>query len=166
MHALVNAMGLMSPEFSNTRQIQLVNPGRATYKDLAVYHSRDYLDFVLDPENSTRGVSGNSDETNDFGLEDVRSDIPLLLLSHSYQQQDCPPFPGLHDYVPLVAGGTLTAANALARHVSDIAICWDGGRSDLSPYSCHLICLIVFTDITRGSRAQLVFVMWQTVFSR
>lgn len=30
--------------------------------------------------------------------------------------------------MPLVAGATLTAASSLVRRVSDIAICWDGGR--------------------------------------
>lgn len=75
VYALVSAMSLMSPEFSNTRRIQVVNPRRATYKDLAIYHSRDYLDFVLDPKNSMRGLSANSDEANNFGLEDVRRDF-------------------------------------------------------------------------------------------
>jgi histone deacetylase 8 len=82
VHALVSAMGLMSPEFSNTRRIQVVNPGRATYKDLTIYHSRDYLDFVLDPKNSMRELSTNSDRTNKFGLEDVRRISFKLLLPH------------------------------------------------------------------------------------
>lgn len=81
VHALVSTMGLMSPEFSNTRRIQVVNPGIATYKDLCIYHSRDYLDFVLDPKNSMPELCANSqvDGANAFGLEDVRRDLTLLL---------------------------------------------------------------------------------------
>ncbi|KAF9459125.1 histone deacetylase complex protein [Collybia nuda] len=106
VHSLVSSMGLMSTEFSSTKRIQIINPTRATYKELALYHDRDYLDFVLDPVNSSNlGGDGG------FGLED-----------------DCPPFPQLHDYVPLVAGATLTAANVLVKNISDVAISWDGGR--------------------------------------
>jgi histone deacetylase 8 len=42
--------------------------------------------------------------------------------------QDCPPFHGLPDYVQLIGGATLTAVSALRNDVSNIAICWDGGR--------------------------------------
>jgi histone deacetylase 8 len=158
----------MSPEFSNTRRLQVVNPGRATYKDLAIYHSRDYLDFVLDPKNSTRELSSNSDEANDFGLEDVRRDHFLITFPPN-QRQDCPLFPGLHNYVSLVAGATLTAASSLIRHISDIAICWDGGRSNLFPYHCHLRLIgltVAFSDIMRGGLTQLDSVMWRIAFSR
>lgn len=44
------------------------------------------------------------------------------------QFEDCPHFPGLPDYIQLVGGATLTAALALQRDISDISICWDGGR--------------------------------------
>jgi len=82
VHALVTTMGIMSPNFSNTRRIQVVNPTRATYKDLAVYHSRDYLDFVLNPRHSIRELPVNSHGAHEkFGLEDVRRDS-LSLLSH------------------------------------------------------------------------------------
>lgn len=42
--------------------------------------------------------------------------------------QDSPLFPGLEDYVPLVAGATLTAIETLKSGFAEIAICWDGGR--------------------------------------
>ena len=43
--------------------------------------------------------------------------------------QDCPPFQGLSEYVQLVAGAALTAAEVLRQSKAEVAICWDGGRS-------------------------------------
>lgn len=65
-------MGLMLSEFSESRRLQVINPRRATMKDLSVYHSRDYLDFVLDS-----GISSQKEQSTilvnaEFGLEDVR----------------------------------------------------------------------------------------------
>ena len=37
-------------------------------------------------------------------------------------------FAGLADYVQLVGGATLTATKVLQQNLTDIAICWDGGR--------------------------------------
>ncbi|KAK7437922.1 hypothetical protein VKT23_018357 [Stygiomarasmius scandens] len=101
VHSLINALGLLSNTRS-TRRIQVINPRRAAYKDLAIYHSKEYLDFVLNP---------SDEEPESFGLED-----------------DCPIFDGMPEYIQLVAGATCTAANALKLGVVDTAICWDGGR--------------------------------------
>jgi histone deacetylase 8 len=46
-----------------------VKPSKATRKDLSVYHSRDYLDFVLDP--ATEAAESVSEFNAEFGLEDV-----------------------------------------------------------------------------------------------
>lgn len=37
-------------------------------------------------------------------------------------------FAGLAEYVQLVGGATLTATKALQQNLTDIALCWDGGR--------------------------------------
>ncbi|KAI0691283.1 hypothetical protein BC835DRAFT_1361101, partial [Cytidiella melzeri] len=42
--------------------------------------------------------------------------------------QDCPAFASLPQYVRLVGGASMAAANALVKDEVDIAICWDGGR--------------------------------------
>ncbi|KAG6885702.1 hypothetical protein C0992_004945 [Termitomyces sp. T32_za158] len=95
VHSLIHAFGL-------SKRVKVLRPTPASHKDLAVYHTRDYIDAVLSP----------SPAPNDhFGLD-----------------SDCPPFPLLHAYVPLVAGAALTAAHALVAGTADIAICWDGGR--------------------------------------
>ncbi|KAF9041205.1 histone deacetylase complex protein [Panaeolus papilionaceus] len=108
VHALVKAFGLMSPEFSSTKHLQVVTPRRATYKDLATYHTKDYLDATL---NHTSQSDDEETLQTEFGLED-----------------DCPYFPGLPEYMQLVGGATLTAVVALQRNLADVSICWDGGR--------------------------------------
>jgi histone deacetylase 8 len=76
-------MGLMSPEFSSIKRIQVINPGRAEFKDLSVYHSRDYLDFVLEPKNSNSVSVVEAEVTAEFGLEDVRSQLFLEYVASS-----------------------------------------------------------------------------------
>jgi histone deacetylase 8 len=73
VHSLISSIGLMSSDFSDTKRIQVINPIKATYKELALYHSRDYLEFVLDPTNS-----GSSEGNTEFGLEDVRDRVASL----------------------------------------------------------------------------------------
>ncbi|KAH7878388.1 histone deacetylase complex protein [Lentinula edodes] len=106
VHSLANAFGLLSHEFSSLRQLQLVKPKPATINDLGAYHARNYLDALLRTPDGT-----DSEDMSEFGLED-----------------DCPRFPGLSEYICLVAGATITAANALRFGYADIAINWDGGR--------------------------------------
>ncbi|KAF9502195.1 histone deacetylase complex protein [Pleurotus eryngii] len=108
VHSLVDALGLLAPSYSLSRRLVAVTPKRTSPNTLAMYHTQDYLDFILNPENTA-----DVDVTNmaDFGLED-----------------DCPMFKGLSEYAPLVAGATLTAVSALVNGLSEEAICWDGGR--------------------------------------
>lgn len=65
----------MSPFFSNTRRLQVITPSKASYKDLAVYHSRNYLDTVLDPSPGAIQASNVAE----FGLEDVSADLVALV---------------------------------------------------------------------------------------
>jgi len=112
--SLVNSLGLLSPQYSASRRIQVIKPIRASYKELAAYHSREYLDAVLHTtlpagDSSPSSIQAVATSAAAFGLED-----------------DCPVFDGMSEYVQLVGGATLTAVKAL--HAMDIAICWDGGR--------------------------------------
>ncbi|EGN92545.1 hypothetical protein SERLA73DRAFT_65582 [Serpula lacrymans var. lacrymans S7.3] len=112
VHSLASSLGILVPKQKhNGQHIRLIRPNRATLKDLSVYHTRDYLDFSLNPDNHSENVQQEPNESADFGLED-----------------DCPPFRGLDDYIFLVAGASLTGANTLKTDQADIAICWDGGR--------------------------------------
>lgn len=51
----------------------MVRPRKASAKELGVYHNRDYLDYVLDP-NAGADEEGNEGERvrGSFGLEHVR----------------------------------------------------------------------------------------------
>lgn len=71
VHSLVSALGLMASEFSSARKLRVITPRKATYKDLAVYHTRDYLDFVLDPSKSDGVETDSVAADTEFGLEDV-----------------------------------------------------------------------------------------------
>ncbi|KAN0131892.1 hypothetical protein V8E53_010172 [Lactarius tabidus] len=103
VHALVTSLGLLR---RSSRQLAVFRPSPASRHDLTSYHDPSYIDALLaDPP----GLDPAS--CKEFGLED-----------------DCPPFPGLSEYVLAVAGATLAAARELAEGRCDIAICWDGGR--------------------------------------
>ncbi|KAJ8516108.1 hypothetical protein ONZ45_g6551 [Pleurotus djamor] len=112
VHSLIHSLGLLSPSYSSDPKLAPLTPKRALRDALSMYHTNDYLDFVLNPRRSAEAEEeGGSSNSADFGLED-----------------DCPIFKGLSDYVPLVAGATLTAASSLINGNLNEAICWDGGR--------------------------------------
>ncbi|KAJ7698742.1 hypothetical protein B0H17DRAFT_927409 [Mycena rosella] len=108
VHTLARSLGLFSRDFSPTRTVALVPPQSAGFAELNSYHTKEYLDFVLDPKSVD---SGNVSTKTEFGLED-----------------DCPPFEGMADYVRLVGGASLTAVKMLRQPRCELAICWDGGR--------------------------------------
>ena len=66
----------MNPTFSNSRRLQVITPSKATYEDLTVYHSRDYIDTVLD----TSPRENRASNASEFGLENVSANIIVTLL--------------------------------------------------------------------------------------
>ena len=77
VHTLMSSLGLMNPNYSETRRLQVITPKRATYKDLAVYHTRDYLDAVLDSSKSKLDAHTAREQPQvvvnaEYGLEEVR----------------------------------------------------------------------------------------------
>jgi len=80
VHGLVQSLGLLlkddpDPAFGE-RRIRTCSPRKATRRDLAMYHSKAYLDFVLDSANSAeRGGERHDSEyaslKAEFGMEDV-----------------------------------------------------------------------------------------------
>ncbi|KAF9220724.1 histone deacetylase 8 [Gyrodon lividus] len=105
VHSLVSALGLLSPD--DQKRFKLLRPRRATQRDLLSYHTRDYLGYALNPSSNHEDQA----QLSQFGLED-----------------DCPPFRGMHEYIHLVAGATLTAVDAIKENICNVAVCWDGGR--------------------------------------
>ncbi|KAK0210523.1 histone deacetylase complex protein [Desarmillaria ectypa] len=96
------------------KKAQVIRPVPATHRELREYHTDDYLDVVLD-DNASSSMS--------HGLTD-----------------DCPIFRGLPSYVQLVAGATLTAVKAL--QITDVAICWDGGRHHAQKSAASGFCYV------------------------
>ncbi|KAJ7089350.1 hypothetical protein B0H15DRAFT_840446 [Mycena belliarum] len=108
VHTLARSLDLFSRGFSSVRSIALVPPQSAAFAELNSYHTKEYLDFVLDPKSVDSGDTGTKTE---LGLED-----------------DCPPFEGMSEYVRLVGGASLTTVKMLRQPRCELAICWDGGR--------------------------------------
>lgn len=69
VHNLAKAFGLLSPRQDTSTQIRLLRPTPATVNDLAIYHTRDYLEFVLNSRNAAKREDSTQAE---FGLEEVR----------------------------------------------------------------------------------------------
>lgn len=106
----MKSFGLLDPfSCSKATRLQVLRPAPAEHKDLAAYHTQDYLQFVLEPAERTLGELDRAD----FGLEEVSefgSRVTRFITRDSRLPQDCPPFAGLSEYVRLVAGGTLTGS--------------------------------------------------------
>ncbi|KAI0081491.1 Arginase/deacetylase [Panus rudis PR-1116 ss-1] len=113
VHSLIKALRLLSVQPQcEIQPLKLMRPAPATTSELSIYHSREYLEYVLNPRNfSADGSPLDPEQAAEFGIE-----------------EDCPWFPELPSYVRLVAGATLTAANALIHGHANIAINWEGGR--------------------------------------
>lgn len=83
MHSLINTLGILNPDFSKSRCLQVVTPRRASFRDLAVYHTRDYLEMVLNQKTGNEDLDSNIPiDLNDFGLQDVRASWLCLRFIH------------------------------------------------------------------------------------
>jgi histone deacetylase 8 len=70
------------------------------------------IEFILTAEYNQDNESVEfQDKLEEFGLE-----------------SDCPVFEGMEEYVKWVAGGSISAAQALCENKYDVAVFWDGGR--------------------------------------
>ena len=130
VHSLISAFRLSAFENQGgSKALQVLKPIEATKKDLSAYHSRDYLDYVLDPKNSSGHSASDTVITAEFGLEDVSGLLMSPFAAETYRlHQDCPLFAGLPAYIRLVAGASLSSTSILRQDKADVAICWDGGR--------------------------------------
>lgn len=104
VHSLIEAYGLL-----NLNNISIVEPLPATAKDLARFHSGDYVKCLQ---------KADCDEDDDNSIE------YLLKFGLGY---DCPAFDGIYECLSMVAGGTLKAAECLKNESHSIAINWSGG---------------------------------------
>ncbi|CEF63715.1 Histone deacetylase 2 [Strongyloides ratti] len=100
-HHLLESYGVL-------RKLEVIRPIKATYEDMAAFHSTAYLDFL---KNSTpENVKNNSKDKQNYNCFD-----------------DCPIFDGLFEYCKSSVGGSLCAAYKLNHNQSDIVVNWMGG---------------------------------------
>ncbi|KAJ3324689.1 Histone deacetylase 8 [Blyttiomyces sp. JEL0837] len=98
---------------------RIVEPKRATRKDLTSFHAEDYVDMLFEAEALMKlDPEAHSEALEDYGLQ------------------------FLSDYVQLVTGASITAATELISGSADVAINWDGGRhhgqSDRAAGFCYM----------------------------
>jgi histone deacetylase HOS2 len=91
--------------------MDLFESRKASKKELATFHSEEYLDFLagLDPR-----------------IEPVES-VRTKFLGDESTALDCPLFDGMWEYFRLYSGASLDGARNLISGQSDIAINWSGG---------------------------------------
>jgi len=114
-----------------TDGIQTTAPEPADDELLATVHSADYIHAVR-----RASVSGRSDRVG-FGLG----------------TSDNPTFPGMHDAAALIAGGSVTAARAIARREVDRAVNIAGGLHHAMPDHASGFC--VYNDPALAIKALL-----------
>jgi hypothetical protein len=70
VHSLVSALGVLSlVTLDHQKCFKVLRPRRATQKDLLSYHTRDYLEYALNPSSDY----GDQAQISKYGLEDVRT---------------------------------------------------------------------------------------------
>ncbi|KAJ9636237.1 histone deacetylase [Coniosporium apollinis] len=83
----------------------------ATSDELALFHDREYLDFLAEVTPTNLLEKEKAAGKFNFGGE----------------SNDCPAFDGMWDYARLYSGASIHAAERLVNGQSDIAINWSGG---------------------------------------
>ena len=131
--------------------VRLLRHGPATEEELEEYHSPLYVATLHEA-----GAPGAGDAPLGGPLA---TRLEAAGLAH-----DCPPFEGILEYVRLVAGGSLAAADALLPRragAPQCAVHWDGGRHHAARAAaagfCHVndVVLAVQRLLRRGARRVL-----------
>ncbi|KAI3945097.1 hypothetical protein MKW92_007677 [Papaver armeniacum] len=119
-HSLIEGYGLH-------KSMQICQPYAATPKDIAKFHSDDYVKFLstVSPES----LSG--DQLKRFNVGG-----------------DCPVFEGLFEFCQASAGGSIGAAAKLNRGDADIALNWAGGLHHAKKCEASGFCYV--NDIVLG----------------
>ncbi|CAB3987103.1 histone deacetylase 8-like [Paramuricea clavata] len=103
VHSLIEAYGLL-----NLNNISIVQPEAATFKELAKFHSKDYITCLQ--------------KADDCDEHDVEESLEEFGIGY-----DCPAFEDFYKCLTMVAGGTLKAVECLDNKSHSIAINWCGG---------------------------------------
>ncbi|CAG8494358.1 3080_t:CDS:10 [Paraglomus brasilianum] len=135
VHSLIEAYDIWN-------RVIIISPYAATDDELAAFHSSDFVEFMLQAEKYDENVKQNTKSTSDeeSSYEELLSDYGL--------EHDCPVFKGLGEYIRLVVGSTIAAAQALNKGAVDVVIHWDGGRHHAKKSSAQGFCYV--NDIVIG----------------
>ncbi|KAH6882913.1 hypothetical protein BKA58DRAFT_447577 [Alternaria rosae] len=122
--------------------MDLFEPKPASKNDLAIFHDREYLDYLsmITPQNAQP------------------EDPQYITYGFGGESNDCPVFDGLWNYVSLYTGATMSAAYNLINNQSDIAINWSGGlhhaKKNLASGFCYVndIVIAIQTLLSRNQR--------------
>jgi acetoin utilization protein AcuC len=110
---------LLADSLGVTRGLDVTAPSPASDEELAVVHTAAYIDAVK--RASSPDVVGS--------------------IGHGLGTTDNPAFPGMHDAAALIAGGSATAARAVARREVDRAVNIAGGLHHAMPDSASGFCV-------------------------
>ena len=125
VYELINAYELFE-------KVQLMPPQQITLNDLELFHSKDYIQVILQAEKEP--LSGD---------EQIDLLYPEFRLGY-----DCPIFDTVFSFASSAVSGTLTAADCLLKGESMVAINWCGGwhhaQRDAASGYCY------FNDIVLG----------------
>ncbi|GAB0098970.1 Histone deacetylase [Sergentomyia squamirostris] len=115
---LIKAYGLL-------KNLVVLTPRKALFEDLLLCHTPSYLHYLQ----SCDGDEESSDKDEEYGL-----------------CYDCPKFSNLYEFAEVIAGGTISAAEALIAGCK-FAINWSGGwhhaQSDRADGFCYINDIVV-----------------------
>lgn len=103
--AMVNELIL---SYGLDEHLNYYQPRDATFQDLTLYHTPDYIRFLKNIAPET--VQKFQDIAKKYNLTD-----------------DCPVFSGLYDYCAITVGGSMTACAHLNHGITSTSISWMGG---------------------------------------
>lgn len=174
VHTLIHAYGLIptSESTEDSSEIcEMIPVVPATIDNLAEFHDRDFIEFLLgldnmdesDIEDALDDNISDYEDNNEANHETPHTHIvPKSALDSAQTQHprkrnekyglqfDCPYFQGISDYVQVVSGASLACADYLieAHNTSDksplapVAINWQGGRHHAKRAKCSGFCYI------------------------
>ncbi|KAK4047160.1 hypothetical protein OIV83_005612 [Microbotryomycetes sp. JL201] len=120
---------------------QLRPPRRASRSELLRFHEAHFIDAMIGLDPETSELQPDSDESAASSDSEPTLDKFRLMASSTRPRKrrrrsadpmgledDCPMFDELSEYVQLVAGASIEAADLLRKEEADIVINWHGGR--------------------------------------
>ncbi|KAH6580735.1 hypothetical protein BASA50_003450 [Batrachochytrium salamandrivorans] len=135
VHSLVKAYGLLD-------RMSQIEPEPATHLDLQVFHSSDYVSFLMEAEFLDPLSEAYQQDAEIYGLIDTYDYFFKAHRNSLSYNSDCYVFPGLRKYALWIAGASLASARSLVSGQYQIVLNWDGGRHhgkrDEASGFCHI----------------------------